>query len=217
MGADGNPREGTWRKVKSFQLGRIRIENMVMRAMDLSKNNAPAGERRMGTIGYDLLARAVVEYGDGGNIVRICNPSTYRLPRGRRWQRLEHIDSTPAFRGVAEGFAGLFQLDTGASGAIDFTKHFHERNRMLEGRKTQEMQSLGSGGQFAVRVARISEFHLAGKAFRDLEVSFRTGGISREGSAGTVGREVMSAFTMVFDYSNQRLAFLPPNTAGTCG
>ena len=210
MGADGNPREGTWRRGKSFTIGRLRIENPVYRAMDLSANNAPPGERRMGTIGYDLFARSVVEYAGAGRDVRICDPRTYQLPRGARWQRLEHIDSTPAFRGLVEGkLPGLFQVDTGAAGTIDFARPFHERHRLLEGRATAALRSQGSGGSFAVEEGRIARFDFAGRRYDDLEVSFRTGGISREGSAGTIGRALLAPFRIVFDYSHHRIAFAP--------
>jgi hypothetical protein len=215
-GADGKPVEGTWRRAKSLTVGRIRIENAIFRAMDLSANNAPAGERRMGTLGYDLFARAVVEWGDGGRRVRICDPRTYRLPKGATWQRLEHIDSTPAFRGVAEGVSGLFQIDTGNAGTIDFAKPFHERNNMLRSRPTRQVQVLGSGGSFAVEVGQLADFKFAGQDYRNLEVAFRTGGVSREGSAGTLGRDVLERFTLVFDYPNQRLAFLAAGRYGAC-
>jgi len=78
------------------------------------------------------------------------------------------------------------------------------------------MQVAGAGGSLAVAVSRIAEFRLGGEVFRNLEVVFRTGGLSREGSAGTVGREVLGRFTMVFDYPNQRLAFLPASSSGSC-
>lgn len=217
MGADGTAREGTWRRARSLSIGRIRIENAVFRALDLSANNAPPGERRMGTLGYDLFARAVIEYGEGGRFVRICDPATYRLPRNATWQKLRHIDSTPAFPGTVEGRIGLFQLDTGAAGSVDFTKTFHERAGLLAGRETRRMAVAGSGGSFPVEVGRIADFRIGGQIYRDLEVAFRTGGISREGSAGTVGREVLDRFTMVFDYPRQRLAFLPAGTTGSCG
>ncbi|HYJ82346.1 MAG TPA: retropepsin-like aspartic protease [Allosphingosinicella sp.] len=215
-GADGKPVEGTWRRARSLAVGRIRIENPVFRAMDLGASNAPPGERRMGTLGYDLFARAVVEWGEGGRRVRICDPAAYRLPRGARWQRLEHIDATPAFPGVAEGLAGLFQIDTGNSGTVDFARPFHERNAMLRDRPTRKVQVLGSGGSFAVEVGRLADFKFAGQDYRDLEVAFRTGGVSREGSAGTIGRDVLERFTLAFDYPNQRLAFLPAGRSGVC-
>ena len=216
MGADGNVREGTWRRARSLTIGRIRIERPVFRALDLSANNAPPGERRMGTLGYDLFARAVVEYGQGGRFVRICDPAGYRLPRGAQWQRLQHIDSTPAFPGVAEGRLGLFQLDTGTSGSIEFMPSFFQPAGLLRNRETRRVNVAGSGGSFPVELGRVSEFRLGGAVFTDVEAAFRTGGISREGSAGTVGREVLDRFTMVFDYPNQRLAFLPAGRSGSC-
>ncbi|HEX8449612.1 MAG TPA: retropepsin-like aspartic protease [Allosphingosinicella sp.] len=216
-GADGKPVEGMWRRAKSFTLGRIRIENAVFRAMDLGASNAPPGERRMGTIGYDLFARAVVEWGDRGRRVRICDPAAYRLPRGGRWQRLQHIDSTPAFPGVAEGHSGLFQIDTGSAGTVDLAKPFHERHEMLRTRPTRRVEVQGSGGTFGVEVGRLADFKFGGQDYRDLEATFRTGGVSREGSAGTVGRDVLERFTLVFDYPHQRLAFLPVGASGVCG
>jgi hypothetical protein len=75
---------------------------------------------------------------------------------------------------------------------------------------------LGSGGSFAVEVGRLADFKFAGQDYRDLEVAFRTGGVSREGSAGTIGRDVLERFTLVFDYPHQRLAFLPAGAAGLC-
>ncbi|HYI46996.1 MAG TPA: retropepsin-like aspartic protease [Allosphingosinicella sp.] len=219
MGADGTPREGSLRRGKSFSIGRIRIENPIYRAMDLSANNAPPGERRMGTIGYDLFARSVVEYAGGGSDVRICDPRRYRLPRGARWQRLEHIDSTPAARGRVEGrIDGLFQIDTGAAGTIDFARPFHERHRLLANRPTQSARSQGSGGSFTVERGHIARFDFGGRRYDNLEVYFRTGGISREGSAGTVGRDVLAPFRMVFDYANHRVAFAPAAAGhGRCG
>lgn len=219
MGADGIPREGTWRRARSFTLGPIRIERAIFRAMDLSANNAPPGERRMGTIGYDLFARAVVEYADGGRDVRICDPNGYRLPRGGRWQRLEHIDATPAARGIVEGrLEGLFQVDTGNAGTIDFARPFHERHALLRRRPTDTLRVEGSGGSFAVERGRIARFDFGGRRFTDLEVTFRTGGISREGSAGTIGRDMLAPFRTIFDYAHHRIAFVPVAAGqGRCG
>jgi hypothetical protein len=161
----------------------------------------------------------VVEFGDGGRSVRICDPRTYRLPRGGRWQRLEHIDATPASRGLVEGILpGLFQVDTGSVGTIDFARPFHERHRLLEGRVTDTLRSLGSGGGFAVERGHLDRFDFAGRRYDNLEVTFRTGGVSREGSAGTIGRTLLEPFTTIFDYANHRIAFVPvANGGGACG
>ena len=62
---------------------------------------------------------------------------------------------------------------------------------------------------FAVRVGRLAGFEFGGRSFRDLEVSFRTGGIGRDGGAGVIGRELPAGFTTISDYPGPRIAFAP--------
>src|SRR5947209_8635621 len=103
VGADGRAQLATWRRGHSFSVGRVTYRSPVFLAVDLSSATAPKGEHRSGVIGYDLFARAVVEYGRGGDEVIICDPSTYDGgPRGH-WQRLDFIDQTPAIKTKFEG------------------------------------------------------------------------------------------------------------------
>jgi hypothetical protein len=219
IGADGNPRPGTFRRGKSFRLGRLTIENPVYLALDLSANNAPAGEKRAGVIGYDVLARAVVEYSGTGDKVALCDPARYRAPARARWQALHFIDSTPAvWASAEERRQALFQVDTGSAATVDFYPGYTVRERLLEGRQTRSLRSQGAGGSFAVEVGRLASFEFAGKRFRDVEVSFRTGGIGRDGGAGVIGRELMAGFTTIFDYPHRRIAFAPIAAGGrACG
>ena len=219
IGADGNPRPGTFRRGKTFRLGRLTIKDPVYLAVDLSANNAPAGEKRAGVIGYDLLARAIVEFHGTGDRIALCDPARYRLPAGARWQPLGFMDSTPAIRTRFEGGrTGLFQLDTGSAASVDFYPGFTQRERLLEGRATREHRSQGAGGAFPVAVGRLADFELGGRHFRNLEVSFRTGGIGRDGGAGVIGRELMAGFTTVFDYPHRRISFAPLRSASrACG
>jgi hypothetical protein len=219
IGADGTPRPGTFRRGKTFRLGRLTIENPVYLAVDLSANNAPAGAKRAGVIGYDLLARAVVEFHGTGDRIALCNPARYRLPGAARWQPLGFMDSTPAIRTSFEGRrTGLFQLDTGSAASVDFYPAFTQRERLLEGRVTREHRSQGAGGTFPVAVGRLKDFTFGGRHFRDLEVSFRTGGVGRDGGAGVIGRELMAGFTTIFDYPNRRVSLAPLRSVSSpCG
>lgn len=219
VGADGTPRPGTFRRGKSFRLGRLTIEDPVFLAVDLSANNAPVGERRAGVIGYDLLARAVVEFQGTGDRVALCDPARYRLPAAARWQPLGFMDSTPAIRTRFEGGrSGLFQLDTGSAASVDFYPEFTASERLLEGRTTREHRSQGAGGTFPVAVGRLKDFELGGRHFRDLEVSFRTGGVGRDGGAGVIGRELMAGFATIFDYPHRRVSLAPLRSASRpCG
>jgi hypothetical protein len=208
MGADGRPREATIRRARSFQVGRLTYRNPVLIAVDLSSNNAPPGERRGGVIGYDVFARSVVEFGPGGHAA-ICDASSYRLPSPGRWQVLQNHDLTPAVRTRFEGDRqALFQVDTGAAGAVDFYTEYVDAARLLEGRQTRGETTSGAGGNFEVLVGRLAWIEFGGRRFDNVDAVFRRTR-SREGAAGVIGRELMKPFLIVFDYPNQRIAFIP--------
>jgi hypothetical protein len=210
-GADGTARAGTFRRGKTFRLGRLTITNPVYLAIDLSKNNAPAGEARAGVVGYDVFARAVVEFHGVGRRVALHDPRSYRLPRGSRWQQLSFIDSTPAIAArLDDGVEERFQIDTGSVASVEFYPAFVDRRKLLTGRDTTEHVSRGAGGTYTVRTGKVSSFAFGGRRFRDQEVTFRTSGLGRDGGAGVIGRELMAGFTTVFDYPSRRIAFIQP-------
>jgi hypothetical protein len=214
VGADGRPRRATWRRGRSFTVGRLTYRDPVFLAVDLADATAPPGEHRSGVIGYDVFARAVVEYGRDGDDVAICDPRAYRQSAGVPWQPLDFIDQTPAVPARIEGNrTGLFQIDTGAAGEVDFYQPFVEANRLLEGRETREVQSSGAGGAFSMRAGRLGWIELGGRRFDDQEVGFRTAA-GRDG-AGVIGRGLLGPFRTIFDYPQRRIAFVPAGRAGT--
>lgn len=214
IGADGRPRDATFRRGRSFRVGRLTFDNPLFLALDLSGNNAPPGATRFGVIGYDVFARAVVEFARGGEWATICDPAAYRLPSPGRWQPLDFLDLAPAVVTRFEGGrSGLFQIDTGAAGAVDFYRQYVEAERLLAGRETREVESAGAGGAFAMRAGRIGWFELGGRRFAGVEAGFRAN-FSREGGAGIVGRELMAPFLVVFDYPHRRIAFVDAARAG---
>src|SRR4029450_4479361 len=145
VAADGNSRKVTVRKGKTFQLGRVTIKDPIYVAGDLSRMNAPPGERRAGFCGYPLLARVIVEGIGGGKGIALYDPSTYRLSKGT-WQSLSLINFTPAITAHLEGNReGLFMLDTGASGSVDINSKFSKDEKLVEGRETVEETVSSSG------------------------------------------------------------------------
>lgn len=213
VGADGRPRRATWRSGRSFSVGRLTYRDPVFLALDLGDASAPPGEHRSGVIGYDMFARAVVEYGADGDAVAICDPASYRAPAAARWQALDFIDQVPAVPARIEGGrTGLFQIDTGAAGTVDFYRPFVEANRLLEGRETRAVQSSGAGGAFSMRAGRIAWIELGGRRFADQQVGFRTSA-GRDG-AGVIGRALLQPFRTIFDYPHHRIAFVPAAQAG---
>ncbi len=210
VAADGNVRKVTIRKGKTFQLGRVTIKDPIYIADDLSKMNAPPGEKRAGFCGYPLLARVIVEVIHGGEGIALYDPSTYRLSEGK-WQNLSLINYKPTVRARLEGNReGLFMLDTGHSSTVDINSEFSKEQKLLEGRKTVEETTSSSGGDFKNLFGSLEWFELAGYKFKNPKVSFRIAGVGYEAEdvAGVVGREFMKPFTIVFNYPERRVAFI---------
>ena len=78
----------------------------------------------------------------------------------------------------------------------------------MAGRQVHEETDIGAGGTYKVLTGSIKWFELAGYRFNNPQVEFRVSGLSREGGAGVVGREFLSAFTIVFNYPERRVAFV---------
>lgn len=208
--ADGRARKVTIRKGKTFQLGRVTIKDPIYLADDLSKMNAPPGEKRAGFCGYPLLARVIVEVIQGGKGIALYDPSTYRLAKGK-WQTLSLINYTPSFTARLEGNReGLFMLDTGASGTVDVNSKFSKEEKLLDRRKTIEQTVSSSGGDFKDVLGSLEWFEIAGYRFTNPKVSFRIAGAGYEAEdvAGVVGRQFMKPFTIVLNYPERRVAFI---------
>ena len=130
------------------------------------------------------------------------------------WLLLDFIDRTPAVRTRLEGNrSGLFQVDTGAAGAVDFYKQFVDETRLLDGRATREQVSTGAGGDFTLLAGTLAWIDFGGRRFRNVEVGFRTAA-GREGG-GVIGRELLAPFRTIFDYRKLRIALAAESGSAT--
>src|SRR6266404_3590355 len=208
--ADGKPKTITIRRGKSFQLGRVTIKDPIYLADDLSKRNAPPGEKRAGLCGYPLFARVIAEFIQGGGRIALYDPASYKLTKGK-WQKFTFVEHVPAVLARLEGNReGLFIPDTGASGTVIFNSRYSKDQNLLAGRQVKEISGMGGGRNIKLLRGSIEWFQLAGYRFQNPVAEFGVGGegLEMEGRAGVVGRDFMAPFTIVFDYAEKRIAFI---------
>ena len=212
VGASGKT-DAHFRRGKLFELGRLRFEDPIYVELDLEFLTAAFNETIAGIVGYDLFARSLVEFDPSTGRTHLYDPASYELPGGE-WQPLVLDARTPAVQASFEGdHQAYFRLDTGAgSGNVTFHTPTVERLGLLEGRKVTASGSGGVGGSSVTYTGKLEWFELAGKRFEQPTVGFSTaevGGLADRYTAGNLGQAFLEPFTLVLDYPNERIAFVP--------
>ncbi|MGE0553112.1 MAG: aspartyl protease family protein [Gemmatimonadales bacterium] len=203
-------------RIDSLDLGPVHLDGLTVAATDLSPLGTAIGERLVGIIGFDLLARAVVEFLPGHGGVRIGPPDA--APAEVPWQSLVLLDRHPTVPGVVDGeVTGRLRLDTGAGPALMTNRWVSEETDLLTGRSTQPF----AGAPVEAVAGTVDRLDLAGHPVRSVLTLFVTGGTGQIASVfndrdlvGNVGAPVLARFRMILDYSRDRLALIPAGKRG---
>jgi hypothetical protein len=195
-----------------LRLGPITLEKPLGVALDLRLIGAAMGEKISGIVGYPLLQSAVVEIDCATPAITIHNPPKFTLPPEGQWQKLIIDNLHPMVEARYEGDrSGWFLMDTGMADSVVFYTPTVRKYKLLEGRKTGITLQGGVGGMAAAKTGTIEWFELGGHKFENLKVSFAQaakGAFASEYADGNLGQAVFMPFRLVFDFGNERLAFL---------
>jgi predicted aspartyl protease len=196
---------------RSFTVGPLTVERPVLAGIDLSFIEQAIGIKVAGIIGYDTIARCVVEFDGAGAAIALHDPAEYALPEGAAWQHVYLYSGHPGVRARFDGHDGVFKIDTGAVGTVTFHARAVERLRLLDGRDTTASASAGVGGHVTTRKGTIEYFELGGRRFEEPTVSFaieQKGAFADVYIDGNLGSTFLEPFIMVLDYPNRRIAFV---------
>jgi Aspartyl protease len=204
----GSLREGT-----TFELGSITIDKPIF--VELPQPFCDAMTRMfgldvVGTCGYDLFSRAVVELDLKHGTASCREPNGYQLKRGA-WEPLSFNHKIPCVRARYEGGReGLFQFDTGAGNTVLFHAPAVKRLKLLEQRQTRPMKVGGVGGALDARIGSLEWFEVGGHRLekpRALFLEAHEGALNEAHLDGTFGSGILKDMTIVFDYPHRRIAF----------
>ena len=203
-----------FRAGNEFTLGPMTWEGQVYVEVELGFLEAPFGVPVAGIIGYGFFSRAVVEVEAAAEFVAIYDPSTFD-GSGLPWSELlfdGHTPSVMATFDVGDGpLTEPFRMDTGADGTVTFHTPAVKRLELKKGRKLTRTSMGGVGGAGTAFEIKIPWFELAGHRFESPIVTlsqFEVGGFTDEYSTGNIGQDFMSPFLLVFDFAQNRLAFV---------
>lgn len=212
-GVAGTTRSG-FRAGREFSLGPMTWDGQVYVEVELAFLERAFGVPVAGIVGYGFFSRAVVEVEPSAEFVAVHDPNTFKL-EGDHWSPLlfdGHTASVMATFDAGDGpLTEPFRMDTGADGTVTFHTPAVERLGLLSGRDLTRTTMGGVGGSGTAFEGTIPWFELGGHRFEKPMVAFSQfdiGVFTDEYSTGNLGQEFLEAFRLVFDYSQDRIAFL---------
>ncbi len=194
----------------SLRLGAMTMHDPLMVVLDLSFLEQHMGRPIAGLIGYNLLARSVVRLDATAPAISLSDPSA--AGDALEWTPLVIDQRLPHVEAEFEGHHGLFRLDTGAAQmTVALHKPTVDRLDLLTGREVGDSKSGGVGGAVAMKAGLLRSFTLGGHRSEDLPAQFalEAKGVFADATTdGNIGGKLLEPFVLVFDYPNQRIAFL---------
>ncbi len=199
------------RTAGSLALGPLTIEQPAFAEMDFAPFSQHAQVEITGIIGYDVLARAVVELELERSRIALFDPDTFELP-GAAWQEIAIAGAHPFVRGSVEGHEGWFRLDSGAPQvAVILNGPTVERFQLLQGRTVQKERATMPGGEMDIALGAVADVIIGGHRFEPLTALFplESGGAFDDPyTLGNLGQECLMPFRVVFDYRHRRIALI---------
>jgi hypothetical protein len=196
----------------TLEVGPLRFGNTVVGVMDLSFPSTFLEERLAGILGHPFFAQAIVEIDYPGSSIRCFDSKVYRLPRGE-WIPLAFHGGRPLIGARMDGnISGQFLLDTGSNYAVLFSPEFVRRHALLDHRETRKHAVVGITERYDTLMGQIEWFEFAGRRFDRPVVHFAPTDLPRSfptGVDGIIGQDLLKHFTVIFNYPESRVAFLP--------
>jgi hypothetical protein len=191
-----------------------RVADVHFLGFDLSLISSVEGVPIRGTVGSEFLEKSVVVIDYAHSRIRVLDPSSFEyhgdgivLPVVIDRQIFTTIRIHKRSGEVVEG---KFYLDTGTRTALSLNSPFVRDNHLLDGETAIPLATLGvgMGGESLASVYRIQEIELGPLRLRDVVATAshdEKGVFADPKVAGIIGGELLRKFTVILDYSHQRV------------
>jgi len=202
-------------RAETVVLGPMSLLDHPVIVTDLSFLKGPLGEEIVGIIGYGVLSRSVAELDLKNATIALHDPATYTLREGAGWTPLDVTNRTATVHAKFDGGEGNFGLDTGANVFVTFHEPITREQKLLEGRDASDAKLGGVGGFVKAKKAELAWFEVGGIRHEKIEATFAIepkGTFANAAKAGNIGTAMLGPATLIFDYTNKRMAFVKRGT-----
>jgi predicted aspartyl protease len=199
--------------VRELQMGDLRLSNIAFHAISLDDAPAVFGNQPLdGIIGFPILEQLIVEVDYETNRLRLTLPSAYRPRNSGTTLHFERPRWVPLVEATLDGIRGKFGVDTGARLSLLLYGPFVDQNN-LRAKYHPEVSGItgwGLGGPIRSQIACGKIFALGNLEVHDPLVRLplqTTGGLTLSDTAGLIGPDILSRFSITFDYGRQSITF----------
>ena len=202
-------------KINSVSLNGLALRDQVFSTVDLSGLISVEGADAAGLLGYEFVKRAVLSIDYANRTMTFTKQEAFHPPEGVKAIPFTFSAHTPMVSGSLDGFAGEFEIDTGARGALTVMAPFAAAHDLVGryGATRSATVGYGVGGPSKALLARGHTLILGGAAI-DAPVTEivtdKSGAAASARTAGNIGGDILKRFTLTLDYAHQKL-WLKPN------
>lgn len=221
---------GLARDIKAYVVPDVKLQlpgitghgqTLIVLGEDYLKLQSHLGKEVHGILGYDFFNHFVVRINYGVKRITVFPPDQYRP--GRKMQAIDLVilGGRPyAEAGLTQANGtparGKFLIDTGASHSL-LLETDRNTNVYLPVPNIPTVVGYGLAGEVRGHLARIERLYLGEFVMRRVIASYGSGlymssSDSAIGRIGSIGGEIISRFTAVFDYRNHKLYLRPNNS-----
>ena len=172
-------------------------------------------------LGLPLFAQYVVEIDYTKRLITLYDPRSFQYRGSGRAVPLQVAVPptmevgmvTPDGRTVK----AVVALDLGSDAILDFQPSFQSKHHIMqEGQAQVPIDEIGLSGEFHMSIVRLPSVEFAGyKLDKPLVAFMHTApGPSLSANDGFVGNALLHRFTVIFDYSRERVIFEPNSSFG---
>lgn len=200
-----------------LELPGVEVSTNRVAVVDLSFMQKTLGRSVDGLLGYDVISRFVVQVDYRHHWVTFHDPAMFAPEHGSDGLAITLVRNVPQVvtRILLPGRAPVrvrCLIDSGA-GSLILAPSFASANHVLESvGNTIEVSDLHFGGESKEVAARISGLQFGPYVLRrPVAIMPRDarGLLASPGVDALIGGEILSRFTLTFDYQNQRILFKP--------
>lgn len=185
------------------------VINMPIASANLAEGgfNDYIGRSCAGILGYDFISRYgfVIDYEK--KQLSLYDPSNFDVA-GEKKVGLSIREGMPVINGTiehkGESVKGDWLVDTGSLMSLGLNESFFAAN-LSNNTKPIESIAVGFGGSTPGKMYKLDAFNLAGYNFSNIIAGHAEDGINDETFDGVLGGELLSRFTLAFNYQTNEM------------